>query len=167
MIDIVQSGEIAPSAELVALKADVGLRTVFRHFEDMDSLYREIGALIGAQVRAILGPPLTGEGWEARLLETLARHAQAFETIAPFKRAADAFRHRSKYLGSDYADLTVELRNRLTAILPPHLASDTARIEILDLLLSYEAWSRLRREQGLPPDRALAVLEAAVRRAIS
>ncbi|MEW5684040.1 MAG: TetR/AcrR family transcriptional regulator [Pseudomonadota bacterium] len=167
MIDIVQSGEVAPSAEQVALKADVGLRTVFRHFEDMDSLYREIGALIGDRVRAILGPPLTGEGWEARLIETLARRVRAFETIAPFKRSADAFRHRSRYLGSDYAELLVDLRNRLIAILPPEIASDPHRLEALDLLLSYEAWSRLRREQGLAPPRALAVLEDAVRRTIS
>jgi hypothetical protein len=31
----------------VAGRADVGLRTVFRHFQDMDSLYREIGAVVG------------------------------------------------------------------------------------------------------------------------
>jgi len=33
-------------------------------------------------------------------------------------------------------------------------------------LLSYEVWSRLRREQNLTPRRARSVLEAAVRQAL-
>ena len=36
--------------------------------------------------------------------------------------------------------------------------------EALDLLLSFETWSRLRREQGLSPRQAKDTLTAAVRR---
>ena len=167
MMEIVHGGEVAPSAEQVAGRADVGLRTVFRHFQDMDSLYREIGAVVGRRVRAIMSAPLTAQAWEDRLIEAVARCGQAFETIAPYKRAADVFRHRSKYLGSDYATLVVELRSRLTDELPPQVLRDKAKVEALDLLLSFEAWSRLRREQDLSPARAQAVLEAAVRRLIA
>lgn len=167
MMDIIHAGQVAPSAEQVAVRADVGLRTVFRHFQDMDSLYREIGAVVGRQVRTILGAPLAGEAWQERIIETIGRRAQAFETIAPFKRAADIFRHRSKYLGSDYAGLVVELRNVLTRELPPEIVRDRARLELFDMLLSFEAWSRLRREQDLTPRRAQEVLEAAVRQLIA
>jgi hypothetical protein len=37
-------------------------------------------------------------------------------------------------------------------------------VEVLDLLLGFESWSRLRREQGLSSKRARETLEAAVRR---
>ena len=167
MMEIIHAGQVAPSAELVAERADVGLRTVFRHFQDMDSLYREIGAVVGRKVRAILDAPLAAEAWPERLIETVARRGEAFETIAPFKRAADVFRHRSKYLGSDYAGLVVELRNILTQELPPEILRDKARVEALDMLLSFEAWSRLRREEDLSVKRAQEVLEAAVRRLIA
>ena len=167
MMEIIHAGKVAPSAELVALRADVGLRTVFRHFQDMDSLYREIGAVVGRKVRAILDAPLSAEAWPDRLIETVGRRAQAFETIAPFKRAADVFRHRSKYLGSDYAGLVVELRQVLTHELPPQILRDRARLELFDMLLSFEAWSRLRREQDLTPKRAQEILDAAVRRLIA
>jgi AcrR family transcriptional regulator len=167
MMEIIHAGQVAPSAEQVAARADVGLRTVFRHFQDMDSLYREIGAVVGRRVRAILEAPLKAEAWPDRLIETVARRGQAFETIAPFKRAADVFKHRSKYLGSDYAGLVVELRRVLTEELPPQVLRDKALVETLDMLLSFEAWSRLRREQDLTPDRAQEVLEATVRRLIA
>ena len=167
MMEIIHAGNVAPSAEQVAARADVGLRTVFRHFQDMDSLYREIGAVIGRKVRAILDEPLDAEGWRDWLIETVGRRARAFATIAPFKRAADVFRHRSKYLGSDYAGLVVELRQVLTHELPPQILRDRARLELFDMLLSFEAWSRLRREQNLTPRRAQEILEAAVRQLIA
>lgn len=163
MMEIIHGGNVAPSAEQVAVRADVGLRTVFRHFQDMDSLYREIAAVVGGRVRAALDRPLAAPDWPGRVLELLARRNEAFEMIAPFKRAADVFRHRSRYLGQDYANMVTELRRLLVRELPPEIQADATRVEALDMLLSFETWSRLRREQHLSPAQTRAVLEAAVR----
>jgi AcrR family transcriptional regulator len=161
MMEIVHSGDVAPSAEQVAARADVGLRTVFRHFQDMDSLYREIAAVVGAEVRAVLGRPLRSATWQDRLIERVGRFALAYEKMAPYKRAADAFRHRSKFLGTDYAKLVQEQRQVLERELPADLPRD--RLEAIHLLTSFEAWARLRNEQGLTPRRAQAVIEASLR----
>ena len=61
----------------------------------------------------------------------------------------------------------VELREVLVRELRRQVLRDKAVVEALDLLLSFEAWSRLRREQGLSVKRAQEVLEAAVRRLIA
>lgn len=167
MLAIVREGQISPSAEQVAAEADVGLRTVFRHFQDMDSLYREMSVVIEAQLQQIIERPLKTGKWPEPVLELIGRRAAAFESIAPYRRAADAFRHRSKFLGIDADRLTIELRAKLVKALPPEIASDASRLEALDLLMSFEAWSRLRREQGLSTSQARDVLEAVVRRIIS
>ena len=39
LFDLIGEGDMSPSAVNVAARAEVGLRTVFRHFEDMDSIY--------------------------------------------------------------------------------------------------------------------------------
>lgn len=161
MMEIVGSGDVAPSAEQVAARADVGLRTVFRHFQDMDSLYREIARVVGVEVFTILGRPLRGATWQERLIERVARCALAYEKMAPYKRAADAFKHRSKFLGSDYARMVQEQRKSLEAELPAEFPRD--RLEAIHLLTSFEAWARLRNEQGLTPRRAQAVIEAALK----
>lgn len=166
MIEMVRADEVAPSAERVAARADVGLRTVFRHFQDMDSLYREMSLVIEAELRAIIDQPFQSASGPERAVELVARRARAFETIAPFRRAAEAVRHRSRFIGSDYARLVRELRAILERELPADVAGDPMKLEALDLLLSYEAWSRLRRDQGLSPERAQAVIETAVRRVI-
>ena len=166
MMNLVHDGQLAPSAEQVAAQADVGLRTVFRHFQDMDSLYREMSAVIEARVRAILERPLQDAGGSGNVRELIGRRALAFETIAPYRRAADAFRHRSRFLGADADRLAVELRATLKQSLPPAISGDPMKLEALDLLMSFEAWSRLRREQGLSVETAQKVIEAAVQRTI-
>jgi AcrR family transcriptional regulator len=167
MMEMVRADEIAPSAERVAARADVGLRTVFRHFQDMDSLYREMSLAIEREIRAIIDQPLQSSPGPARVVELIGRRARAFETIAPFRRAAEAFRHRSKFLGTDYARLVTQLRAILERELPPEAARDPLKLEALDLLLSFEAWARLRRDQGLSVDQAKAVLESAARALIA
>jgi hypothetical protein len=87
--------------------------------------------------------------------------------MAPYKRAADAFKHRSKFLGTDYARLVQEQRQVLERELPAELARDRDRLEAIHLLTSFEAWARLRNEQGLTPRRAQAVIEAALKTLIA
>jgi hypothetical protein len=48
------------------------------------------------------------------------------------------------------------------AELPTATVLDQADVEILDLLLSFEAWSRLRLEQGLSSAEAREALKSAV-----
>ena len=78
-------------------------------------------------------------------------------------QAADAFRHRSRFLGSDYAQMVAELRAVLERELPAEIARDKAKVDALDMLLSFEAWSRLRNEQRLDAAATRAVLESLVR----
>lgn len=156
-----------PSAEKVAERADVGLRTVFRHFNDMDSLYREMSSEIEVELRAVIEQPLLAADWRDRLLEMVSRRALAFERIAPFRRAADTVRHRSPLLTADNMRFAHGLRGLLLAELPKEIADDPLKLEVLDLLLSWEAWSRLRREQGLSADQAECVLKEAVRNIIT
>jgi AcrR family transcriptional regulator len=167
MLEIVQSGEMAPSAEQVAIRADVGLRTVFRHFRDMDSLYGEMSAAITDEIMAVAGRPFRAADWRGRVLEMVERRAVVFEKIAPYQRASAATRHRSKFLAAGHERLTRTAREFLKAQLPAAVLGDPATLEALDLLLSYESWARLREEQNLSPERAREVIEAAVRKLIA
>jgi AcrR family transcriptional regulator len=69
LLDLVGKGDVSPSAARVAEVAGVGLRSVFRHFEDMDALYREMGEVIEARVLPILLQPPTGEGWKDKMFD--------------------------------------------------------------------------------------------------
>ena len=51
MIELIGEGHITPGAEDVAARAGVGLRTVFRHFNDMESLYAALTSSLAVSQR--------------------------------------------------------------------------------------------------------------------
>ena len=158
MLDLVGSGDVSPSAEAVAERAGVGMRTVFRHFDNMESLYHQINTVMTAEVRPMIDRPFESRNWPAVLIELTERRSKLFERIMPFKTAADAHRHHSTFLAAQVSQMTREQRAALVRIIPTD-RRDPLFLESLDLVLSFETWRRLRKEQKLSPARARQVLE--------
>ena len=161
MVALVGQGHITPSAELVAERASVGLRTVFRHFRDMDSLYAGMADRLAGQYEAWLSP-FTGDDWREKLDEMTARRLATYERLMPFKRAADAHRHGSATIQQNHAARLAIMRERLMSLLPDEVRREPARAEAIDMLLSFECWQRLRTDQYLAPAAAEAVIRHAV-----
>lgn len=161
MLQLVEAGTLAPSAEQVAAAAGVGLRSVFRHFRDVDSLYLEIAEIVAPRIRALGERPFQATGWQEQMMELVSRRAAAFEALGPILRASRLHGHYSKAVRACRARLAEGLRSLLLSRLPAEL-KDAPRVEALDLLLSFEAWSRLRDDQGLSVAAAKATLAAAV-----
>lgn len=161
MVDLIDSGLPSPTAEAVAAKAGVSLRTVFRHFEEMENLHLEIAALVFERVRPILDRPFEVRTWPDILHEAVARRAEFFEAISPFKTAIDVHRHRSRAIAAQHRRITSMSRDLLATSLPPAIVADKETFELLTLLLSVETWQRLREQQGM----SVAEASAAVRRA--
>ncbi|HEY2774896.1 MAG TPA: TetR/AcrR family transcriptional regulator [Candidatus Binatia bacterium] len=159
---LVREGDVLPGAARVAEVAGVGLRTVFRHFEDMDSLYREIAALIAAQVLPALFAPYRGTTWQARLGELVARRCELYEAILPYKVAGDLRRFQSPFLRHDYEQQLELEKHSLASVLPAELAADETLQEALRAATSFQAWRILRHDQALSPAQARAVVERSV-----
>jgi AcrR family transcriptional regulator len=159
LFELVGEGVLQPTAQQVAERAGVGIRSVFRHFDDMDSLFATMDARLRADALAIIreGP---GEGTpRERASALVGRRARLFERIAPYKRSANVQRWRSAFLRERHGALVRELRAALRAALP-ELSGEP--LEAADLILSFEAWDRLRADQRLSRERAAAVLERAL-----
>jgi AcrR family transcriptional regulator len=163
MLELVRAGVISPSAEEVAHQAGVGLRTVFRHFDDMDSLYREMAETMRRELQPIVAAPFASEDWKGKLDEMLERRARLFERAMPFKNAADVHRHRSAFLRKDYETMRSEERAALASALPPELKNDKKFFAALDHALSFSTWQHLRRDQNLAPAQARQTIQFAMR----
>lgn len=162
MLELAREGEQVPSAELVAERAGVGRRTVFRLFKDMESLYREMHGEMLARIEHIRTMPIDGATWRARLAQLIDRRMTLFEEILPIKNAADAHRRQSEYLQQAQADNSATLRQIMLFVLPPSIKADADLIEALDSALSIEMWQRLRNERALSAKAARRVVEKTV-----
>ncbi|MBI1211117.1 MAG: TetR family transcriptional regulator [Alphaproteobacteria bacterium] len=162
MIALVSEGVLTPSAQEVAARANVGLRTVFRHFDDMDSLYSEMSAQISKRVLPAITAAFVATDWRGRIEELIERRSEAFEMMLPFKSAADVIRHKSKFLTEGHEELVKFSRARVIEALPGEMRKRRGLVEALDLLLSFEAWRRLRRDQKLSAAQAKQAVATAV-----
>ena len=162
MLELVRAGAISPRAEEVAERAGVGLRTVFRHFDDMDSLYREMAEAMRQELQPLVSAPLGSPDWNGKIDEMVVRRAILFERAMPFKNAADVHRHRSRFLREDYETMRAAERNALETALPAALRKKREFFEALDQALCFSTWQHLRRDQKLTQDQARQTVEFAV-----
>ena len=150
LLDLVESGNIAPSAAEVAEAAGVGLRSVFRHFDDMDSLYREMNDGIEAKVLPMMLKPLVATDWKGRIRELTERRVAVFEAILPFRISASLKRHQSQFLMESYKRMLRIERQGVEALLPELVLADPALANAVLAPLSFQTWRLLRHDQELP-----------------
>jgi AcrR family transcriptional regulator len=162
LFELVGEGVLQPTAQQVAERAGVGIRSVFRHFDDMDGLFAAMDARLRAEaIPLIRAVPAQGTLRE-RAVAWVERRARLFERIAPWKRSAGIGRWRSEFLRAQHALLLRELRADLLRSLPEVASAPAALADALDVMTCFETWDRLRSDQRLSRERAQAVVELAV-----
>jgi len=158
MMGLIESGDLSPSAARVAEEAGVGLRTVFRHFDDMDALYREISRVVGERIWPIVSAPYPHEDWRANLRDLARRRVRVFETMLPYRLAGNIKRYQSPYLMAQYGQVVTLEREFVLRLLPPPVKSDRYLVEALCATLSFQNWRAVRQDQGLSVEDASAVV---------
>lgn len=162
LIRLIRGREILPSAERVSEEANVGLRTVFRHFEDMDCLYQEVVEQIEAEIMPLLNKPFASGFWRDQIFELIDRKAQVFERIMPFKAQSNARMLQSDYLQQKHRSAVVKESERLRAIVPEHVRDDKIQFSALWTAMSFDTWCQLRNDQANTPDDAKRVVQFTV-----
>jgi AcrR family transcriptional regulator len=162
MLSLIQEGTPEPAAEAVAQRAGVGLRTVFRLFSDIESLCAEMLVPQRLEFVECFSQPFTAPRGAPRIRELFDRMARLYEKRMPLRRAGTARRYSSPSLAAGMKELDRTIDQFIRNQMPDETTQDRFRIDMLNLLLSYEAWMRLRDEQGKSEAETLAVLRAGI-----
>jgi AcrR family transcriptional regulator len=163
MLDLIEDGDLQPSAARIAGRAGVSLRSVFQHFDDMESLLAAVAELQLARVFSD-APPVSADLPLARRIEAfVAQRARVLERISPVRRAALLSEPFSTAVASRLAWVRRRGRHDAEQVFAPELARRAAadRRDVVDALTvacSWSAWEALRAHQGLSPSRARRVI---------
>jgi TetR/AcrR family transcriptional regulator, regulator of autoinduction and epiphytic fitness len=153
LISLLEEGETAPTAKMVAQRAGVSLRLVFHHFEDMDSLYRAVMVLQAQRYWARLRDVPPELPLSHRVDRTVRQRGRLYDAIGPVRRAAVPLASRSEDLAQALAESSSLLRGRLELTFGPELEAAGADagdlFEAIDVAASWEVWERLRLGQQL------------------
>ena len=149
-IALLEEGVVWPSADQLAERAGVARRSIFRLYGDMESVYFDLAKRqAGIALPVLTAAPPPGST-EERVQALVKLRLGWFEQVAPVRRAAHARRYASPILDQTLRASWLLLRRQVEAFFQPeleHAPKDT--VEILDALLSFETWDRLRTAQGL------------------
>lgn len=160
---LLKEGDPRPSAARVAKKAGVGLRSVFRHFDDMDSLYLEIDNLLYKRWAPVLTAPYRSSDWRDQLIELIERRAEVSEHIAPYRLITNFARFRSAQLMKNYERLMKYERRALADILPKAVQDDKNRSRAILLATSFDSWRLFRHDQKLSNKQTIATMSQIVK----
>lgn len=163
LVTLIRSGNFTPRAQDIAKVSGLSLRTVFRHIEDMESLYRELTSQMEQKLLPQLQQPYASADWRDQLSEAIQRRVVAFEEMLPLRTAADLKRFQSEVLQRDYLRVNELQRLLLVKVLPQTILADPDLVEAMDMALSFATWRRLRYDQGID----IAAAERVVRRTVA
>lgn len=166
MFDLIGQGDMSPSAARVAERAQVGLRTVFRHFEDMDSLYVEMAERVSSEVLPKILAPFEARDWRGRFFEHLGRRIEIYEHIMPMRVSANLRRFQSRFLMEEYRRNLLIERSALKALLPEEIIQDEVLFAAIETSASFQSWRRLRQDSELSPEDAGAVFRLTLERLV-
>ncbi len=163
ILDLLQEGDLKPTAERVAARAGVSLRLVFHHFEDLESLYAAAADRQFERLRPLIKPSPSDGAFDARLVTFLRQRVRMWERIAPVRRASLLLEPFSKELGRRLDDARTFAREEAAAVFRQEIErfsrSDRAEVvAALDAASAWQTWEVLRRHQGLSLENARRVV---------
>ncbi len=162
MLELIGEGSLSPTAQQVAERAEVGVRTVFRHFSDMETLFATMNEEITAEVTSLFVDDVQTGPFEERVDALIDRRVAIFGKLAPYSRSSTLQRWRSHFLQEEHERTTRVFRRDLRRWLPEIESAPVDVADAIELMLSFEAWNRLRMEQRLGLRRTVDVIRITV-----
>ena len=158
MLQLIDDGNLVPTAQQVADHAKVGIRSVFRHFEDMEAIFATADELWRNDFVDKTGEVDSKLPLEQRIAEVVAKLGRLYESNSNILKSTATRRWRSAFLKQNYAMYQARIRKDVQQALPELAQLPQPRQEAIFATLSFEYWDRLRDHQSNSVDDSIAAL---------
>ena len=168
LLALQEEGELSPTAQQVAARAGVALRTVFGHFSDMETLWAQAGQRELVKLVSLTIPVDAELPLDERIELFCLSRARVLEALLPVMRAArlreptspQLQRNRELFIAAGDAEIRQAFAPELSALDGP---ASAACLDALYLAAGGPAWEALRHDRGLTEEQAAGVLRQLVR----
>ncbi|CAI8189250.1 MAG: HTH-type transcriptional repressor FabR [Alphaproteobacteria bacterium] len=148
-LNLIDNGNFAPTAREIAEEAGIGLRSFFRHFDDMEALMETIDQHMREFYESLFVRPFKSGTLEERIEDIIIDRSEAYERLKKLMMTSQAQLWRSKVVQKNYARNQKGLRKHLDKWLPELAKLPAAHREAVHAAASFENWHRLRQHQKL------------------
>jgi len=149
LMGLVAEGDVAPTAQRIADRAGVSVRSVYQHFTDVEGLYADASARTFDWVRTASKQIDPAWPLPRRIHEYTLVRCETLEMLSPFSRAARLVETTSDAMRETRLAMQRWGRDRVAEIFATELGHHegpdrSALLDTLDTLSSAEAWEHLR-----------------------
>ena len=161
-LSLMDEGTLVPTAQQIADRAGVGIRSFFRHFADMDSLFLAADDMLLSSYEALFEVDDRTGALASRVARAVDLYGNAFDKLRPIILCTQAQLWRSPKIRENYAWHQKRLRKELELWLPEVSAMPKDLREALHAVASFDMWHRLREHQGLSPKASTDIISSLV-----
>ena len=148
MLHLIHEGNLQPTAQQVADHAQVGIRSVFRHFEDMESIFASVDKLVRKESHILYGNESCPESLQERIVFTVRQSAKIYEAMGNVMLSSQARLWSSPTVKKNYLEHQEGLRNNIKTWLPEILQLPNNKYQSILAIFSFDFWYRLRYHQN-------------------
>ncbi len=168
LLDLLNEGDLRPTAARIAERAGVSLRLMFHHFDDLDAIYSELADRQAERVKPLTKPVDAALPFARRVELFSAQRGRVLETLSPVRRSAVLMEPFRPALAKRLKQARDLMRAAASAAFQPELAKVAAderrtKTAALDVVTSWVAWEQMRRHQGLSETEAREVMATSIR----
>jgi len=160
------AGTAEPTANEIADTAEITTRTLFRHFSDMESMFRSLIEDAEGQVNAVVTESMAqshaGLSTEEMLDGIIERRSRVYESLLPLYISPIWVRYRGWGPKKVRQRIAREGRRAIVEALPTIAEGDGELFAAIEASLSIDYWVTLRRDQNLDAHKARNVLSRAL-----
>ena len=166
-LSLQEEGILVPTAQQISDRSGVLIRSFFRHFDDMETLFKAADDQLRDSYEALfIGGDRDGF-LEERVNRAVEQRSAAFEKLKNIFLGTKAQLWRYEMLRKNYARNQRGLRKDLEAWLPELKGLPEVDCESVHAIASFEMWNRLRSEQGLSEKASISVVQSTLIRLLS
>ena len=161
-LTLISEEKQVPTAQQIADRAGVSIRSFFRHFADMDALFLSADEMLGASYETLFAVTDRSGTLSQRISRAVDLYGNAFDQLCDLILCTQALAWRFPALQERYAYHQKRLRDELELWLPEVAISPRSRREAVHAVTSFEMWHRLRTHQRLSQKSSHAIIQELV-----
>jgi AcrR family transcriptional regulator len=171
-ISLVDEGVLKPTAPRIAERAGVSVRSVFQHFDDLESLFAMVAERAVSQLVGLFEPIDPGLPVADRVARFATERRTVLEAMTPIRRAAAVHAPFSPEIQSRLEAGHDFLRTELARVFAAELDAAPADereplLDVLDTVSSWSTWENLRTVNRRSPAACEALLVRMLRTALA
>jgi TetR/AcrR family transcriptional regulator of autoinduction and epiphytic fitness len=169
LLDLIDEGDLQPTSKSIAERAGVSARTIFQHFEDLESLFNVAAGRVGDRIMRNLRSITPDGPFETKLGKYLDELQYMHETMTSVRRASRLHEPFSPQVKEGLGTWRKSLREGIDKVFGPEIdqvpeGNRRAVLEALALVASWSSWENMLDHSGFSADEARATISLGFRR---